>query len=163
MRTGAEPTSSPAWFPEGAGSARWIVCERTGSWATALRRESAAAAIRVYETRSLAECWEMLAQRPSSFLVVELTRSNAHEVLQRLARLGTDFPLARAAVVAGRPLGPYEELMREAGAVWFAGSPLELTAVAEAAGGHLRMAPGPPQGLVERIWANLPWGKPEQL
>jgi transcriptional regulator with GAF, ATPase, and Fis domain len=57
---------------ESAVPARLIVCERTGRWAVALRRELAEAGVRVWETRTLADCWTELAESPASFLVLEL-------------------------------------------------------------------------------------------
>ena len=78
-----------------------------------------------------------------------------------MARLPRDFPLARVAVVADRSLAPGEWLMREAGAVHFTTSPRRLGSLAAAVGRHLEQVPRPPQGLAERIWATLPWGRKE--
>jgi len=139
-------------------SARWIVCERTGRWALGLRREPAAAGLRLHEVRSLAECWEMLGQFSASFVVVELTAGHAPALLARLARWEREYPLARMAIVADRALGASEELMREAGAVWFTASPRELGPLAAIARQHLEQAPKPEMTVVERIWSGLPWG-----
>ena len=136
---------------------RWIVCERTGRWAQGLRREPAAG-LRLHEVRSLAECWEMLGQVPASFVVVELTAAHAPTLLARLARWEREYPLARMAIVADRPLGEYEGLMREAGAVWFTVSPRELGPLAAIARRHLEQAPKPEMTVVERIRSGLPWG-----
>ena len=46
---------------------RLIVCERSGTWAAALRRELAEAGVGLGETRSLVECWESLAAATASF------------------------------------------------------------------------------------------------
>ena len=78
-----------------ASSAKWITCERHGRWAAALRRDPAATGVRIHETRSLDECWEMLAGSPASLIVVELTRANRDGLLHRLAGLERDYPLAR--------------------------------------------------------------------
>jgi len=149
------------WVAAGATPARWIVCEKTGRWATALRQEPEARGTRVWETRSLAECWEMLPRWGASFVVAELTPANLDALLDRLARLPRDHPLCRVAVVAGRSLARYEDLVREAGAVWFVVSPRELGPLAATARRHLRMAPSEPRKLAERIWASLPWGRAE--
>jgi len=157
MPTKKTPSSS-AQLPPGALAARLIVCERYGHWAQGLRRELAAADVRVYETRSLDECWQVLAEAPASFVLVELTAPSADGLLSRMARLGRDFPLARMAVVADRSLAEYEWLMREAGAVHFTCSPRRLGPPAGVARRHLAQAPRPPETVDQRIWAGLPWG-----
>lgn len=140
-----------------ASSARLIVCERRGDWAVALRRELGAAGPRVYETRSVAECWEMLAGRPASFVVAEWTRSSAQALLERMAWLERDFPRARVAVVAERSLAWSEWRVREAGAVHFTVSPRQMGPLASLAVRHVAAAPRPRLSLTERIWADLPW------
>jgi len=158
-----EPDASCRWvlLPQRAQAARLIVCERRGRWAVGLRRELAGAGVRVYETRSLAECWEVLAEAPAGFTVVELSNATVEDLLRRMARLGRDFPLARVAVVAGRSLADYEWLMREAGAVHFTCSPRQLGPLARLACRHLHQAPAPQQTLTQRIWTSLPWGSDE--
>ncbi len=138
-------------------SAKWITCERHGRWAAALRRDPAAAGVRIHETRSLDECWEMLAESPASLIVVELTRANCEGLLRRLARLERDYPLARVAVVAERPLASWEELIREAGAAWFCTSPRDLRSLAAMARRHVDAAPAAPRTFMEQVWAALPW------
>jgi hypothetical protein len=144
-------------LPAGAAAARLIVCEASGRWAVVLRRQLVAVALRVYETRSLADCWEMLAEAPASFLVVELSAGGAGALLQRMARLERDFPLARVAVVADRCLAGYEWLLREAGGVHFLCSPRQCGPLADLACCHLSQAPPPPRSLTQQIWAGLPW------
>jgi len=151
------PVSESTLFPPGAAAARLIVCERSGRWAVALRRELDADPIRVYETRSLKDCWNMLAEAPASFVLVEWTPRIAEALLDRMARLPRDFPLARVAVVADRCLARYEWLIREAGAVHFTCSPRQLGPVTRLACRHLAQVPTPPQTITQRIWAGLPW------
>ncbi len=143
---------------EGAAAGRLLVCERGGRWAGALQHELAAAGVRVWETRSLADCWEALAASPASFVIVELTLANAEGLLRRMVRRGRDFPLAEVAVVAARPLAGWQWLVREAGAVHFSCSPRQLGILAEMACRHLASVPLPPQSLTDRILAGLPWG-----
>ena len=145
-----------------AETARLIVCERTGRWAVALRRELPEGADFVQETRSLAECFEALGGDPAgpvaaSFAVIELTAAGVDELLGRMARLQRDFPLARIAVVAPRAMAAYEWLFREAGAVHFTSSPRQLGPLAKAARRHLAGAPVRQQSLAERLWSSLPW------
>ena len=148
-------------LPDGAGRARLIVCELTGRWAVALRRELPQPGVRVYETRSVPECWAALARAPSSFVVAELTGVNAGALLDRMAELERDFPLARVAVVARRSLSPYEDLMREAGAVHFNTSPRRAKSLARLACRHLERMPKPERTLTEQIWDRLPWARRE--
>ena len=141
---------------ESALPARLIVCERTGRWAVTLRRELAEAGVRVWETRTLADCWTELAASPASLVVLELGGDVAG-LLGRMARGPREFPQARLAVVADRGLAGYEWLMREAGAVHFVASPRQVGTLAQLACRHLAQAPPPQQSLTERIWASLPW------
>lgn len=143
-------------LPEGAGPPRLIVCEQTGRWAVALRRQLPES-LRARETRSVPACWEMLAEGPAGFVVLELTAGNVDAVLARMARLERDFPLARAAVVAARSMASYRWLLREAGAVDFVTSPRRLAPLADVACRHLDQAPRGPQSATERIWSELPW------
>ena len=143
--------------PGVAGPPRLIVCERDGHWAVALRRELPSPGVRVYETRSVPQCWEMLAGHPASFVVAELHPAHAKALLERMVRLERDFPLVRVAVVAGRSLAGCEWLMRESGAVHFTCSPRQLGPLARLACRHLDQAPKPPRDLIERLWESLPW------
>ena len=146
-------------LPDGAAAARLIVCERSARWALALRWELAAEAVRVYETRNLADCWKMLAEAPASFVIVELSAAGIADLLRRMAPLERDFPLARVAVVADRSLAGHQWLMREAGAVHFTCSPRLAGPLARLAFCHLAQSPAPRQSLSEQIWATLPWGR----
>ena len=147
---------------EGALPPRLIVCERSGQWAVALRRELARGDVRVHETRGLAECWQMLARCPSSFVVAELTDANVEALLDRLASRRRLFPLVRVAVVSDRPQAAYEPLAREAGAVHFAASLREAGPVARLACRHLDQAARPRRSLTESIWAELPWATSDE-
>jgi hypothetical protein len=149
-------SSDASRLPEDAGPAELIVCEQTGRWAVALRRELGEA-VAVRETRNLSECWDSLSQCPAGFVVVEATAGNLDTLLRRLGRLERDFPLARVAAVAPRNLAEYEWLLREAGAIAFAASPRRLGPLADLIRNHLVKAPRPPQGVVRQIWASLPW------
>jgi hypothetical protein len=138
-------------------AAKLIVCERTGLWAVALRRELAEAGVRVWETRTLADCRDELIESPASFAVVELG-ANPAGLLRLLARQPRQFPTARMAVVADRSRAGYEWLMREAGAVHFLCSPRQIAVLGRLACRHLAEVPPPQQSLAERIWTSLPWG-----
>jgi hypothetical protein len=141
-------------------AAKLIVCERTGRWAVALRRELAESGVRVWETRTLADCRDELVENPASFAVVELG-TNLGGLLRLLASQPRRFPAARLAVVANRSQADYEPLIREAGAVHFLCSPRKAGLLARLACRHLAQVPPPQQSFAERIWASLPWGERE--
>ncbi|MGD0882086.1 MAG: hypothetical protein ABSB09_11015 [Acidimicrobiales bacterium] len=150
-RLAAAGTAAPS------APARLLVCERTGRWAVALRRELAEAGVRVWETRTLDDCLQELAESPASFVILHL-ESNAAGLLGCLARQRREFPRARVAVVADRRWAGYEGLLREAGATSFLCSPRRLGQLAQLACRHLAQVPPPVQSLADRIWAGLPWG-----
>ena len=85
-------------------AARLIVCEPTGRWAVALRRELADAGVRVWETRTLAGCREELEQSPASFVVLQMT-DNLAGLLRFMARLSREFPATRLAAAARKERG----------------------------------------------------------
>jgi DNA-binding NtrC family response regulator len=141
-------------------AARLVVCERDGTWSAALRGELAEAGLHVWECRSLTETWDALAQTPAAFVIVEALRENLDDLLRRMAWCTRDFPQARMAVVAARSMARFEWLLREAGAVDFLTTQRRLTRLAGMVVRHLASVPPPPQTLVERIWASLPWEPP---
>ena len=122
----------------------------------ALRRELAEPGVRVWETRTLADCRDELIANPASFAAIELG-ANVAGLLRLLAMQQRQLPAARLAVVANRSQAGYEWLMREAGAVHFLCSPREVAVLARLACRHLAEVPPPQQSLAERIWASLPW------
>jgi hypothetical protein len=160
MNSAADPPAKSDPPNGDADRARLIVCERTGQWAVALRRELVRlgkAGVRFRETRSVGECWRLLYDDRASFMVVEVTPSNVQAVLERLAELERDFPAVRVAVVVDWAFRFAEPILREAGAVHFVDSPRRLKPLAEIACRHLDRAPKPKLGLVEQVWADLPW------
>jgi hypothetical protein len=142
-------------------AAKLILCERTGRWAVALRRELADAGVRIWENRTLADCRDELVENPASFAVIELG-SNLSGLLRLLASQPRRFPAARLAVVADRSQAECQWLLREAGAVHFLCSPRQVGLLARLACRHLAQAPPPQQTLAERIWSALPWGQHEE-
>ncbi len=136
-----------------------IVCERSPLWAVALRRELelVESTLRVHETRGVAGCWDELARRPASFVVVELTAANAPRLLEQLGRLEGDFPLARVAVVAERQWRACGSAVCQAGAVYFTTSLRQSDRLAGMARRHLARAPQPRRSAAERVQARLPW------
>jgi hypothetical protein len=146
-------------MPYEAKPGRLVVCERTGRWALALRRELAGAGLRVWETRSPDDCGSVLVESPASFVVLELSEEQIEEILDSTRKWQAEFPLFRFAIVADRDLAPYKWLMQEVGAAEFICSMRKTGALARTACRHLAQVPSLPQSLTERIWANLPWGR----
>ncbi len=134
-----------------------IVCERTGTWAAAIRRQLPLD-IRMRQTRGLAECVAELAEAPMSLLVLELTAQNLAGVLEVLGRLPGRFPLAQAIVVSDSRLKHSEWLVREAGAIYIAPSSRELAGLEETVRNHLRCVPATRAGFAAEVWDALPWG-----
>ncbi len=152
-----QPQYQPGDSDDDPPHCRLIVCERGGEWAVALRRELGEAGPRVYETRSLPECWQLLAGHGASFLLLELVPAAVDDLIARLASMEREFPAARAAVVAERSMAAYEMLLREAGAVYFVATPRSLGEVAGMARRHFDGAPRSRRPLMEEIRARLPW------
>ena len=164
-------------MPYEAKAARLVVCERTGRWAVALRRELTGVGLRVWETRTLADCGELLAESPASFVVLELRQqkpeginrlidragrgcgavSQLEETMDFLLKWQAEFPLFRFSIVADRGVAPYRWFLQEAGATDFLCSVRRIVTLAQMACRHLAQVPPLPQSLTERIWANLPW------
>lgn len=139
-------------------TARIIVSEKRGVWASSLRRVLTPLGPRVYETRSLDECWTELSRSPASCLCLEVTPGNAEALLTRLFQLSHRFPLAQALVVGTRDLRRLEWVLREAGAVHVAFSTRSLAAAAGLMLRHLAQAPPPDLPWREAVWQRLPWG-----
>ena len=156
-----DPPAETRQLPDSARGARLLVCEQTGAWAVALRRECSGE-LRMEETRSVTHCWELLAEAPASFAVAEFTEGNVEILLDRMARLQRDLPLVRVAVVADPDLADYRWLLREAGAVHFTSSKRRLGPLARLVQRHLHRAPEPRRDLTEQVWASLPWGAGDQ-
>ena len=145
-----------------------VVCERTGSWAEAIRQAAVRAgrgSISIVETRSPAECKRYLgacrATTAGVPLVVELSLATAADFCELSAWHARRFGDAPLTVVVGRELADYEQVVREAGAKSFLSSPRDVrSCVAE----YLRFRDDPShvpiedrRTLVERIRDSLPW------
>jgi DNA-binding NtrC family response regulator len=139
-------------------SARIIVCEKTGSWATALRRALSSTTHRVHETRSLAECWRELEHSPASVIAFELTMENCEAVLEWLLDLSRRFPRARAIAMGPRLLKPFESLVREAGATHVLLSPRGVADAARLIERHVAQTPDDQLPFRQSVWSRLPWG-----
>ncbi len=138
--------------------AQLIVLERQGTWAVALRAQLRGLAIRIRETRSAAELWGELQQRPGSFVALELRPESVAAVIGLLVRINRRFPATCSAVLAPRKLASHESLIREAGAIHVAFSPRQLAFVKVLAQRHFDQLRHDELSVRERIVARLPWG-----
>src|SRR5262245_55008675 len=125
-------------------SGRWIVCEKTGAWAAALRFAVGADGLRIYETRSLEHCRDELGQFPCSFLSLEATALNIESVIRLLDEVRQSFVDARTMVLTQPDMAFAEDHLREAGAIDVVLSPRRLDLVVRQAQKHLGNV-SPPQ------------------
>jgi hypothetical protein len=138
-------------------TARLLVCEKTGRWAAALRREVAGSALRVVESRSLAECRREVERSPASFVLVELTGANVVKIVEWIESVLREFPELRIAVLGHREAREHEAQVREAGAIYVAFSPRRLGPVVRMARRRLALAPQEELTFREKLWKRLPW------
>ena len=139
-----------------------IICERSSRWADSLRRHRLCDELRLIETRTLAETEERLSEAPSALVGLELTAATIGRVAEWISRRPANIRAKAIFVCAQRGLRDYELLCREAGAVHFVDSELELFALAamfdrylsDPAFAKLNAAELP---LEERIRVSLPW------
>jgi DNA-binding NarL/FixJ family response regulator len=138
---------------------RLIVLERDGHWAAALRRELDDAAVRIVETRSWDEVWQLLGQSPSALVAAELSPATPERTLAALARIERVYPQAAIIVLADRRLAGYRDLLLEAGALHFISSPRRLPEIGAILRRRAARFDGPvaADDPLEEIRNNLPW------
>ena len=137
--------------------ALWIVCERSGAWATALRGAAGGWRAPWRETRTARDCLDVLAASPASVVAVELSQPKLDETLGLLATIGELYPRARTLVLADRALADYEWLALELGVAAFVTSPRDLLPLVMLARRRLSSPSADPRGPIERIRQQLPW------
>ena len=142
--------------------ARFLVCEKTGRWAVALRRESAGRQVRVYETRSLADCRRELESSPASFVAAELTVAGAEKLIAWIDGVSRELPQVRVAVLADREAASWDWPSREAGAIGFTCSPRRLAPILRMARRHLAAAPEAELTFREQVEQRMPWQRYRQ-
>lgn len=138
-------------------AARCILCERTGTWAIALRPALQRLGHRVYETRSLDACWEEITASPASLVGIEVTADNLEQVVAWMCRLRPAFAAVRVVALGHRGLECCQWVLRQAGAVHMVCSPRETQDVVRIVQRHLGAAPEMDATDRERIWQRLPW------
>lgn len=140
--------------------ARFLVYEKTGRWAVALRRELAPRGVRVYETRSLADCRGELEISPASFVAAELTLAGTEKLIAWIERAGRELPETRIAVLADYEAAGWEWPAREAGAIGFTTSPRRLGPIVRMARRRLASAPEEELSFREQVQRRMPWRAP---
>jgi len=145
------------WANETAVLARWIVCEKSGIWAAAVRWADRHDAVPLRETRSLLDCREELARWPGSFVVLEATEGNGEGVLRLVWEMNDAFPRATAVVVTTALAEPCGDWFREAGAIDVVAALRCAGRLVRCARRHFSTLPRRRQSVRERVWARLPW------
>ena len=134
-----------------------ILCERTGRWARALRRELGDCDVPITETRSISAARQELTAAPASIVALEVSAASLDAVLAFLIGLPHEFPQACVVALVDSNQQHREWLLREAGAVHVVKSTRDVAPLIEIARRHL--APFLPQpSLVERILTEIAWG-----
>jgi len=133
-----------------------IVCERSGLWATAMRR-ALALSWGLCETRSWAACEREIQARSAALVAVEVSPENAEAACGRLARLAARFPRVRVVVLADRKLRHVEWLLREAGAVHVVYALSDLPQLRTVLARFQEQAPSSPPGFRDSVQSRLPW------
>jgi hypothetical protein len=139
-----------------------IVCEPTSHWATALRRASADAPLRMVETRLPGELWRQLADRPGSVVALAWTDMSDKDASDALDTLARRYPRSCLVVLLERDNEQLHALARELGAVHVCRSVREVSAVVRLARRHLGSDATPRhwpaiEERLDEIWQTLPW------
>jgi hypothetical protein len=151
----------------------WIVCERSGRWAAALRIAMAGQTSPLFgvrqlrEVRSLEELTRTLEERRCALAFIEVRRANIGEALKWMADADLAYPGARClALLDNEELdcAAQERIMdalRAAGAVEIAHSPRHLQPLLAIARRHAASQLSTPtdvgQPFAEWAWSLLPW------
>jgi hypothetical protein len=162
----------------------WIVCERSGRWAAAVRAALGRSAWppsnvpRVYEVRQLGELRERLAERPDGLALVEAQRESFGDTLAWLAEAVRENRSAQFIALVDRGVwGSVEQgavtrqrdrrlvvvALREAGAADVVTSPRQLGGLLALGERHAslrateRGGPASTISIAEWAWASLPW------
>lgn len=138
-------------------SGRFIVCERAHFWAARIRPKLSNMSLRLYESRSLAECWQQLETAPASLLALELTATNIKSMIEALPRMTRWYPLARAVILGDRVMLEFDWLLREAGAVGTTFSPRRLDPLMRLVERHFASIQARAQTTSGCIRLRLPW------
>lgn len=136
---------------------RLILCEKTGHFAPAVRRELANNSPRIVETRSLSGCEAALAESPESLVAIEVTAANLESVIDFLAHFSHRYPRASFIALLTAETEAAETLLAEAGAVSVFRSILDAPALAHLAKRKSLGASPIDLSLPDFVAQRLPW------
>lgn len=140
-------------------NAGFIVCEKKGDWAAALRWAQRDGKMRIHELRSLIDCRNELRSAPASVLALETNASNIEGVLRLMIEMQSSSPQARVIILADVNVQRWEELLREAGAIHVVYSTRRLEQIIAAARQRIAKVQRSNRTLREAIWSRLPWAE----
>ncbi len=135
-----------------------VVCEKTGSWAAAIRRVLRPASGLV-ETRSWQACWQEVRSRTAALVALEVLPENAESVCRRLAEWTGRFRQVHVILLADRSLQRAEWLLREAGAAHVLFSPRDIVRLRPMLDRFLVQIPPSRITFREHVWSQLPWAR----
>jgi len=133
-----------------------IVCERSGIWAAALRRELRSSA-GVCETRSWAACEREIQARGAALVALEVSPESVESACARLAGLTQRLPHTRVILLADRGLKHAEWILREAGAVGVVYALSDLPRLQPVLRRFREQLPNATPSFHDLIQSRLPW------
>lgn len=117
-----------------------IVWERTGQWASRLRRTPQCPQPALREVHSGEELLWRLEQSPASLAAIEFQPSHAGRIAERLWDIERRFPRARSVVLSDRAWESFAPMLIEAGARAFVTTERQLEALVRLVNRHLELA-----------------------
>jgi hypothetical protein len=135
---------------------QFLVCEKTGFWAAAIRWQQGALPVPLRQLRSLTDLRESWQESPNSIAAVEVTLNNAEAVLQLMLESRRLHDSARFILLITPPAAPLTHLFLEVGPALVV-SMRQLNQVVQLVERHLAAQELPSLSLRESVWARLPW------
>jgi hypothetical protein len=140
-------------------SSRLVVCEKTGRWASQLRRLLLAEGRWLAETRSVEQWLAALAEHPASLSLVEVSPANFDQVHAALACLSQQFPIARVTIASDTLPDDAVWQLREAGAIHAVDALRRLDSIVGLWRRHAEQYPPLAATELDRVLAALPWSE----
>jgi hypothetical protein len=137
-----------------------ILLEKNGQWATALRAVRPLTPVEVVETRSLRAVHEALVSAPASVVALHVTADNVASVIDFLLTAAQRFPRARFAGLLEVADGPWDPVLREAGAIDVIHSVLDLPRLSRLADRQAELTPLSEPSMAEWVASRMPWKAP---
>ena len=137
-------------------TARLIVCETSGHWASALGCLLQERGVVISLVASWEDCSAAIDRQAASFVAVEASQSNLATMLSAIGRLRRDSRVCGVIVLADRGLQNVEPLLLEAGALWVA-TRRDLPAAAKVIQRCLQDSSTTATTLREEVCQWMPW------